>query len=232
MNEENSNFPQGQNKEEVKASQPPESTAKDELMEHILLELRKPRSNVEKILHVLNVFFACLLVIATGFLWRVAEQSLELERLKSKAQLEARFWRVFNESVHLGAKVSIDTSSGDDRTQDARKQGDTNKATSLNTSRSDHRTQIILICRNLSPRPTAVIDVYVRDEKGGYLGGRGYKNQIALPFRVESWGLTQIDFRIERDDEKRMKDIWIKDMEDNEYTVPLGSKWVRAKQKE
>jgi hypothetical protein len=190
MNEEYSNFPQGQKKEEVKASQPPESTAKDELMEHILLELRKPKSNFEKILHGFNVFFACLLVIATGFLvywtselWKaanltaqIAEQSLNLERSKSKAQLEARFWRVFNESVYLGAKVSMNTSSGDDRTQDARKQGDTNKATSLNTSSNDDRTQIILICRNLSPRPTAVIDVYVRDEKGGYLGGRGYKN--------------------------------------------------------
>lgn len=161
---------------------------------------------------------------------QLLNDSLDLERSKSKARLEFRFWRVIDESVHLGAKVTMDTSSEDDLTQGARKQGDTNKSTSLSTSSSDNRAQIILICRNLSPRPTAVIHVYVRDQKGGILGRRGYKNRIALPFRVEAWGLTQIDFRIERDDEKRMKDIWIKDMEDKEYIVPLGSKWVRAKQ--
>jgi hypothetical protein len=129
---------------------------------------------------------------------KIAEQSLNLERSKSKAQLECRIW---GRDLYVGGQ--------------------------------DDRTRIILICRNLSPRATAVIDINVRDEKGGHLGagGRGYMDRIKLPFRIDSWGLTAMNFIIEQDDEKRMKDILIKDMEDNEYEVTLSSKWTGASQK-
>jgi len=50
-----------------------------------------------------------------------------------------------------------------------------------------------------------------------------------LPFRIEPWELIPIIFRIEKDDEKIMKDILIKDMEDNVIAVTPGSKWVRAR---
>ena len=162
---------------------------------------------------------------------QIAEQSLNLERSKSKAQLEVRFWRVRNASVTLPAHASAGISSGDDRTQDANKEQYSNKSASINTSKEGDRTQIILILRNLSSRPTAVIYLYVRDKDGDYLGGNGYNDQIQLPVRVEPWGLHKEIIRIAKDDEKRMKDIFIVDMEDYEYIVPLGAKWVRAQQK-
>jgi hypothetical protein len=160
--------------------------------------------------------------------------SLNLERSKSKAQLECRIWRrEFNASLTLKTQARMETSSDDDRTQAHPKQNDTNKASSKAKMDQDDRTRIILICRNLSHRPTAVIDVYLRDDKGDHLGGGawGYKNQINLPFSVEPWGLTAIDFKIDIDDEKRMKDISIRDMEDYQYEVSLRSGWTGPKQK-
>lgn len=95
----------------------------------------------------------------------------------------------------------------------------------------DERTEIVLMFRNLSHRPTAIIDVYIRNKEGGILGGSGYKNNIKLPLQLEPWGIIRTSFRIEENDEKLLADILVKDIEDHEIIiVPHRSKkWVEAK---
>ena len=95
----------------------------------------------------------------------------------------------------------------------------------------DERTEIQLLFRNLSHRPTAIIDIYVRDKKGGILGGSGYNNNIKLPLQLEPWGVIQASFSIERVDEALMANILVKDIEDNKIIVVRDSdqKWVKAK---
>lgn len=99
------------------------------------------------------------------------------------------------------------------------------------TGVEDKRTEIELLFRNLSHRPIAIIDIYVREKKGGILGGSGYNNRIKLPIQLEPWGIIQASFRIEKNDEARMANILVKDIEDNETVVVRGSKqkWVKAK---
>ena len=96
----------------------------------------------------------------------------------------------------------------------------------------DERTEIQLLFRNLSHRPTAIIDIYVREAEG-ILGGSGYNDRIKLPIQIDPWGVKRVDFRIEKDDERRMTNILIKDIEDNEIVVVRGpgQQWVKAKSK-
>ena len=99
------------------------------------------------------------------------------------------------------------------------------------TGGKDERTEIELLFRNLSHRPTVIIDIYVRDKKGGILGGSGYNDNIKLPIQLEPWGIIQASFRIEKNDKARMANILVKDIEDNEIVVVCGSdqKWVKVK---
>ena len=99
------------------------------------------------------------------------------------------------------------------------------------TGEEDKRTEIELLFRNLSHRPIAIIDIYVREKKGGILGGSGYNNRIKLPIQLKPWGIIQASFRIEKNDYARMANILVKDIEDNEIVVVRGSKqkWVKAK---
>ncbi len=97
---------------------------------------------------------------------------------------------------------------------------------------NDDRTKINLLLRNLSHRPTAIVDVYVRKGEG-ILEGRGYKNQVELPINIEPWGIKEVEFRIEKDDEKQMTDVLVKDIEDHEIVVvrSSGQTWTKAKSK-
>ena len=99
------------------------------------------------------------------------------------------------------------------------------------TGVEDERTEIELLFRNLSHRPIAIIDIYVREKEGGILGGSGYKDNIKIPIQLEPWGVIQASFRIEKNDEARMANILVKDIEDNEIVVVSASdqKWVKAK---
>jgi len=99
------------------------------------------------------------------------------------------------------------------------------------TGGEDERTEIELLFRNLSHRPIAIIDIYVRDKKGGILGVSGYNDNIKLPIQLEPWGIIQASFRIEKNDEARMANILVKDIEDNKIVLIRGSdqKWVKAK---
>ena len=99
------------------------------------------------------------------------------------------------------------------------------------TGGEDERTEIELLFRNLSHRPTAILDIYVREKEGGILGGSGYKDNIKIPIQLGPWGVIQASFRIEKNDEARMANILVKDIDDNEIVVVRGSdqKWVKAK---
>lgn len=95
---------------------------------------------------------------------------------------------------------------------------------------NDNRTKITLLFRNLSHRPTAIVDIYVRDGEG-ILGGRGYENQVGLPIKIDPWGVSEVELRIGPNDEKKMKNILIRDIEDNEIIVNHGTGqiWTKAK---
>jgi hypothetical protein len=97
---------------------------------------------------------------------------------------------------------------------------------------NDDRTKITLLFRNLSHRPTAIVDIYVREGEG-ILEGRGYKDQIDLPIKIDPWGVREVEFRIEQNDEKRMNNILVRDIEDNEIVVirGTGQTWAKAKSK-
>lgn len=70
------------------------------------------------------------------------------------------------------------------------------------------------------------------------MGGSGYKDQIKLPIKIDPWGVSKVEFRIDQDDEKQMKKILIRDIEDNEIIVAenepvviggTGRTWVKVK---
>lgn len=83
----------------------------------------------------------------------------------------------------------------------------------------DERTKINLVFRNLSHRPTAVIDIYVREAGNGIIKNVGESDGVSLPLKIEPWGVQIINFRIERENEKIMGDILVRDVEDNEISV-------------
>ena len=180
---------------------------------------------------------------------QTAKQSLDLERSKSKAKLECRIWKrrlfasiltkvIASDSVSEGIGDSAgihrntNTSYKNDDIKISPKQYNINKSASTNIPSDAQRTQVILICINHSSRPTAVIDIYLRDKNGNHLGeiSRGYNNQIKLPFQVGPWGVTMpMEFEVAWGDEEKMKDLFILDMENKEYIIPCPS--IRTRQK-
>jgi len=169
-----------------------------------------------------------------------AKEVLQFEQSKGKAQLEVKVRRTFSKTVTIAARASVSISEtligadgkikehvpfhGDDSD---------NKVPPLNGASQDVLTEIILLFRNLSYRPTAVIDVYV--EREGIIGGRGYKGRIKpLPFQLEPWGIKEISFKIDKEDEKNDTKIMIIDIDDNkleEDFVNLGARWTRMTEK-
>jgi hypothetical protein len=97
---------------------------------------------------------------------------------------------------------------------------------------NDDRTKITLLFRNLSHRPTAIVDIYVREGEG-ILEGRGYRDRVDLPIKIDPWDVREVKFRIEKNDEKRMNNILVRDIEDNEIVVVRGTgqTWVKTKSK-
>lgn len=95
----------------------------------------------------------------------------------------------------------------------------------------DDRTQINLLFRNKSHRDTAIIELYIRDENGNIIEGHGYKGLVELPIQIKAWSVERRSFRIEHKDGKEMKDISIRDIDDNEiiYDRNEGEKWVKSK---
>jgi hypothetical protein len=97
---------------------------------------------------------------------------------------------------------------------------------------NDERTKITLLFRNLNHRPTAIVDIYIRQDEG-IIGGRGYHDRIALPIQVDPWGVKEVEFRIEQSDEKQMNNVFVRDIEDNEIIVIRGTgrNWTKTKSK-
>jgi len=91
----------------------------------------------------------------------------------------------------------------------------------------DERTEINLIMRNLSPRPSAILAISVRDEKGGIIKNLEGTENINLPIKIESWGVEKVTFRITPEDEARMEDIQVQDIDDEQIIVKRlnGNKW-------
>ncbi len=98
-------------------------------------------------------------------------------------------------------------------------------------SNNDRTTEIELLFRNLSHRPTAIIDIYLRNKEGGVLGGQGYNNKIELPIQIEPWGVKTVHFKLEKNDEERISSILVRDIEDNEIVIVRtpGQTWVKTK---
>lgn len=94
----------------------------------------------------------------------------------------------------------------------------------------DDRTIINLLFRNKSHRDTAIIELYIRGKAGNVLEGHGYGRRVELPIQINAWSVERRSFRIERKDEQQMKDILIKDIDDNEivYDRSKGKKWVKS----
>jgi hypothetical protein len=83
----------------------------------------------------------------------------------------------------------------------------------------DDRTKMHLIFRNLSHRSTAVTEIYVRETSNGIIKNVGEDDGVFMPIKIDPWGVQIVSFRIEHEDEKRMKDILVRDIEDNEISV-------------
>lgn len=95
----------------------------------------------------------------------------------------------------------------------------------------DDRTIINLLFRNKSHRDTAIIELYLRDKKGSVIWGHGYKGKVELPIQINAWSVERRSFRIELQDEQQMKDILVRDIDDNViiYDRSKGGKWVKSK---
>lgn len=96
----------------------------------------------------------------------------------------------------------------------------------------DNRTEINLLFRNKSSRPTSVIELYVRNEDDSIIRGHGYGNEVGLPIQIAPWGVEHRKFRIEKVDEKEMKDILMRDIDDNEIIYDRkvkGDKWDKCR---
>jgi len=94
---------------------------------------------------------------------------------------------------------------------------------------ADDRTKVILLFRNRSRRPIEVVEIFLRaGEK--VLGGNGYRERIKLPLQVDPRGFRHVEFRIENDDGKRMTNILIRDIKNNEFVIEAGPgrMWIQA----
>ena len=86
----------------------------------------------------------------------------------------------------------------------------------------DERTKINLILRNLSHRPTGIIDIYAKDSNGGVIKTIGEEDGLSLPIKASPWDVQIISFRIKRQDEERIDHISLRDLDDKEIVVKRG----------
>ncbi len=91
----------------------------------------------------------------------------------------------------------------------------------------DNRTKINLVLRNLSHRPTAILDVYVRNKDGGVIKNYQESKEITLPIKVEPWDIQIVSFRVSKHEEQKLANIMLRDIDDNEIVVisAAGKKW-------
>lgn len=87
------------------------------------------------------------------------------------------------------------------------------------TGGSDDRTKINLVIRNLSHRPTAVIDIHVKNDDGVVTKNVGEEDKVFLPIKIEPWDVQIVSFRVEPQEVNSMSNITLRDIDDNQIVV-------------
>lgn len=75
------------------------------------------------------------------------------------------------------------------------------------------RAEVVLIFRNLSERPTAVVDVQVQDDKGTTMNGHGYGGEVELPMVIGPWTAAQAKFSLRPEHDHRGVRIVVADVD-------------------
>ncbi|MDP3112938.1 MAG: hypothetical protein Q8M71_12620 [Thermodesulfovibrionales bacterium] len=83
----------------------------------------------------------------------------------------------------------------------------------------DHSSclQFQLILRNISSRPTAIVDIYKKHKNGGLL--EGAIKDVELPIRLDAWDVKIVRFLMEYEEEPRIDAIVIQDMDGYKFSV-------------
>jgi len=89
---------------------------------------------------------------------------------------------------------------------------------------NDSRTEVNLIIRNRSSRPTAVLDIYTKDSSGGLIKNINEKYEVHMPIKIGPWDVHIVDFRLEPWHEEKLDHISIRDLDDKDITVRRGEK--------
>jgi len=87
----------------------------------------------------------------------------------------------------------------------------------------DERPRINLIFRNLSHRPTAVLEAKMRGAQRN-LRTIGANEGVDFPIKLEPWAVQIARFRVPKDEEARMTEFRIKDLEDREIIIMKGTR--------
>ena len=87
----------------------------------------------------------------------------------------------------------------------------------------DDRTEINLILRNQSNRPTAILDIYAKDTDGGVLKTVSAKDNVYLPVKIGAWDVEIVKFRMDKDTEDKIDHISVRDLDDKNIIVRRGN---------
>ena len=81
-------------------------------------------------------------------------------------------------------------------------------------------------------RATSIVDLKVRKEEGGVLGGRGYKERVCLPINIAPWEVKRVEFRMDKTDKNNMDHIYVRDIDDHKLEIkPSSGDWDRVSTK-
>ena len=65
----------------------------------------------------------------------------------------------------------------------------------------------------------AIIDIYLKDSSGGVLINLWAKDDTALPIKINPWAVEVFSFFVEREEEKKIDHIYVRDLDDKEIIV-------------
>jgi len=75
----------------------------------------------------------------------------------------------------------------------------------------------------MSHRPTAVIDIYARNDDGAIVKNLGANEIVDLPLKLDPWDVQIVSFRIEKYEENSISNIMLSDIDDNKIIVTRGN---------
>ena len=99
---------------------------------------------------------------------------------------------------------------------------------------ADH-DELYLVFRNLSHRPTAILDIRVKDNGGKYLGAdiiKRIKRQFILPIKIGPWDAEGRNIRVESGDAPLIGYIEIEDIDRKIFCLRPTQKWTNATEAE